>query len=183
MLNLIISFMLGVFVTVWYLYLDLTFNFDASMTVNIVIASAAMIATAIHFDSVRTQRKERLWEINKDSILRLSKALADAIEITSNQCDKEMGIAINDSLDKANEVDNSLNNMLSDSLNVYKPLLSESLILAIEEYQKEEMAISNKWHTDEYTTYEAYDELLGIRKKLQLVVLQYIKKVSGVSYE
>ena len=182
MLNLVISFIFGVFITIWYLVLDFTFSFDHAMAINIIIAAATIIATTIHFDSVRAQRKDRLWEINKDSILRLSKVLADAIDISSKYCDSTMGIPVGNSLDKSAEIGKAFEDALSDSLNVYKPLLSEELILAIEEYQKEEQMISKAWHSDEYTTYDAYENQLASRKKLQVVVLKFIKDVSGVSY-
>jgi MFS superfamily sulfate permease-like transporter len=96
-----LGIMIGIFISIWYLVFDFSFNFDHAITVNVMIAVTTMIATAIHFDSVRHQRKDRLWEINKESLLKLSKAI-------------------------------------SDSMNVYKPLLSSIIIEAIKEYQQSE---------------------------------------------
>ena len=182
MFNSVIAFILGVFVTIWYLVFDFTFNFDHSITVNVVIATATIIATAIHFDSVRKQRKDRLWEINKDSLLRLSKALADAIEMSAINSERELGIPVEESTKDSPEIGQKFEDILSDALNVYKPLLSDHLIFAIEEYQKAEEQTSRDWHVDALTTFEAYDEQWANRKKLQEVVLEFIKDVSGVSY-
>lgn len=67
MVKYILGLLTGFCLTVWYLVFDLKFNFDHAFTLNLIIAAGTITATAIHFDSVRKQRKDRVWEINKES--------------------------------------------------------------------------------------------------------------------
>lgn len=186
MIYSVLSFVFGVFITIWYLVLDFSFNFDHFITVSIVIAAATAIATAIHFDSVRNQRKDRLWEINKGSLLRLSKDLSDAIEMSSKLSDREFnrqqGNLNNTCTDGSGEINQQFKEVISDFLNVYKPLLSADLIFAIEEYQTVEKNIKEMWEKDVLSIFKAYDEQLAAQKKLQEVIAKFIKDVSGVSY-
>ncbi|WP_305818517.1 hypothetical protein [Photobacterium leiognathi] len=157
------------------------------MSINVIIAIATIMATAIHFDSVRNQRKDRLWEINKESLLKLAKSISDSVEMTSKFHDEAFyrmqGIeneveVIN--TDGSQDVFKKFKEALSDSLNVYKPLLSSIVIDAIEEYQKSEKEISRLYDLEEYTEFDVYDEELCAQKKLQKIVLDYIKHVSRV---
>ncbi|WP_206665140.1 hypothetical protein [Aeromonas sobria] len=58
MIKLLLGVVLGFSATIWYVALDLRFDFDSSLSVNIVIALATVTAAAIHFDSVKSQKRE-----------------------------------------------------------------------------------------------------------------------------
>ncbi|PSW59895.1 hypothetical protein C0W54_18155 [Photobacterium kishitanii] len=187
MVSFALGIAFGIFMTIWYLVFDFSFNFDHAITVNVMIAVATMIAAAIHFDSVRHQRKDRLWEINKESLLKLSKAISDSVEMTSKFQDDEFyrmhGIEdkVKDiNTDGYQEVFKQFEETISDSINVYKPLLSSIVIEAIEEYQQSEKNIIILYDSEEYTEFQVYEDRLFIQKKLQKVVLNYIKQASRI---
>ncbi|ELI6431873.1 hypothetical protein RRM65_001611 [Aeromonas salmonicida subsp. salmonicida] len=184
MVYFVLGLLCGVTATIWYLVFDFSFDFDHAITVNLSIAAATIIATAIHFDSVHKQRKDRLWEINKDSLLKLSKAISDAVDMSGRLADshlnQEQGIPERVNTDGSNIVHAKLKEVLSDSLYVYKPLLSPALILSIEAYQDEQKKIAEDYNHDELSIFEAYDKQWDAQKKLQGVISTFIKQVSGV---
>ncbi|EGQ8312397.1 hypothetical protein DC897_RS22505 [Vibrio parahaemolyticus] len=184
MVNFVLGLLCGFMATIWYLVFDFSFDFDHGFSVNVVIAAATIIATAIHFDSVRKQRKDRLWEINKESLLKLSKAISDSVEMTGKLADshfnQEQGIPDHVNTDGSGEIHANFKEVLSDSLYVYKPLLSPELISAIEDYQTTQKKIEEAWEENELSTFAAYDEQWAAQKKLQEVVASFIKQVSGV---
>jgi hypothetical protein len=184
MVNFVLGLLWGMAATIWYLAFDFKFNFDHAITVNVSIAIATIIATAIHFDSVRKQRKDRLWEINKDSLLMLSKAISDAVDMSGRLSDRyfnqEQGIPEHVNTNGSDIVHAKLEEVLSDSLYVYKPLLSPELISSIENYQYTQKNISKAFNNDELSVFEAYDKQWAAQKKLQDVISTFIKQVSGV---
>ncbi|MFP3353387.1 hypothetical protein R0K04_18500 [Pseudoalteromonas sp. SIMBA_153] len=184
MVKFIIGLLTGFCLTVWYLVFDLKLNFDHKFTLNLIIAAGTITATAIHFDSVRKQRKDRVWEINKESLIKLSKSLADAIEVSSKLSDKEFNIMNNIPDDTCTEDAAQINQMfqmtISDSLNVYKPLLNDELITAIEKYQQAEKNIEDSFNNDRINVFEAYDSQWEAQKELQTVVSRFIKEVAGI---
>ncbi|MCP4055534.1 MULTISPECIES: hypothetical protein [unclassified Pseudoalteromonas] len=184
MVKYILGLLTGFCLTVWYLVFDLKFNFDHAFTLNLIIAAGTITATAIHFDSVRKQRKDRVWEINKESLIQLSKSLADAIEVSSKLSDQEFNIMNNIPDDTctegAAEINQKFQMTISDSLNVYKPLLNAELITAIEKYQQAEKNIESSFDHDQINVFEAYDSQWGAQKELQIVVSRFIKEVAGI---
>lgn len=184
MVKFILGVLSGFTLTVWYLAFDLKFNFDHSFTLNLIIAAATITATAIHFDSTRKQRKDRVWEINKESLIELSKALADSIEVSSKISEREFNKMNNipdDTCTKGSaEVNYKFQKTISDSLNVYKPLLNSELISAIEKYQQAEKNIEYAFEHEKFSVFEAYDNQWGAQKELQKVVSRFIKEVAGI---
>jgi hypothetical protein len=185
MIKLILGMLLGFTLTIWYLVFDMKFDFDHSFSVNIVIAMATVTATSIHFDSVRKQRKDRVWEINKESLINLSKAISGAIEISLKLSDREFnnmqGILPDDTdTEGAKEINDTFKKTISDSLNVYKPLLNSELTDAIEKYQKAEKSIEEDFNHDAINTFEAYDRQWAEQKELHKVVSSFIKDVAGI---
>jgi len=174
----------GVAISILYFVFDSNIDIDHNFTVSVIIAFATIIATAIHFDSVRKQRKDRIWEINKDSLLELAKSLSDAIEISSKFSDREFnnmqGIPDDTSTEGAKEINDKFRETISDSLNVYKPLLNAELISAIEIYQSAEKDIEEQFVCDAINTFEAYDRQWGKQKELQTAVSGFIKDASGI---
>ena len=110
----------------------IAFDITISLTVitNIIIATATVVATTIHFDSQRKQRADRLWDINKNVLLELAHCLQDAIEATEAEIHNcyshpEEHIAIKASAWK------NLDEKINYALNVYRPLMNEGLIASI----------------------------------------------------
>ncbi|KAF7778157.1 hypothetical protein PMAN_a2963 [Pseudoalteromonas marina] len=78
------------------------------------------------------------------------------------------------------EINQQFQKTISDSLNVYKPLLNAELISAIEKYQQAEKNIEYAFEHDKFNVFEAYDNQWGAQKELQKVVSRFIKEVAGI---
>lgn len=184
MVKLFLGIILGIAITVGYLAFNSKLSFDHDLTLNIVIAAATIVATAIHFDSVQKQKRDRVWEINKESLLNLSHAVADAIEtfskLTNQAFNNMQGIPDDDCIIGVEEIGNKFQKTISDSLNVYKPLLNLKLIEAIEEYQESEQKITDKFNHDAINVFEAYELQWSAQEELQYIIHKFIKKVSGI---
>ncbi len=184
MIKFILGVLTGFSLTIWYLVFDMKFDIDHNFTVNVVIAMATVTATAIHFDSVRKQRQDRVWEINKENLINLSKAISDAIEISSKLSDREFnnmqGIPDDTNTDGEKEINDTFRKTISESLNVYKPLLNTELTGAIAKYQKSEKSIEDDFNRDFISTFEAYDRQWGAQKALHKIVSSFIKEVAGI---
>jgi hypothetical protein len=173
-----VLFILGVSVgfcfTIWYLVFDFTHHFDYSVTTNIVIAFATLMAASIHFDAVIKQRRERIWEINKDILLNLSQTVSDALE---------QSIKMSDPMDEPEwdaGIHKAHNKAISVALKIYRPLLSKELISAIEAYQKEDAEIKSCVMEDEMSNTDGYCALSAAQETLHSIISKYIKKVSGL---
>jgi hypothetical protein len=184
MVKFILGVLFGFTLTVWYLVFDFSFDFDHAFTLNLVIAAATITATSIHFDTVQKQKRDRVWEINKESLINLSKVLSDAIKISSDLSEREFNRMNNipdDTCTKgAAEINEKFQKTISDSLNVYKPLLNKELIDEIEKYQETEKRIGEAYEHDEFGVFEAYEHQWGAQKKLHKVVNHFIKEVAGI---
>ncbi len=187
-IKFILGILLGFALTIWYVAFDLNYDFDSNVAVNIVIASSTAIAAAIHFDAVRKQRKDRIWEINKNHLLGLLESLSEVIELTSELADFELevqqGIANsadrpNDSTDKYRKLSKHLN----DALNVYEPLLSDEVLIAIEKYKKANKAVDEAFEQDHITSlFEVYDNIYGNQKNLHSAISKHVKQLAGVKF-
>ncbi len=66
-------------------------SFNSNLSVNIVIAIATCTATFLHFDSIRQNKKNRIWDISKTVILDLTNAVHATIKEIGNELDKRYG--------------------------------------------------------------------------------------------
>jgi hypothetical protein len=174
MVLFVLGVIVGVCFTAWYLIFEIALHFDYSIATNIVIAFATLIATAIHFDAVRKQRRDRIWEINKDILLNLSQAVSDALE---------QSIKMSDPMDEPKwdaGIHKAHNKAISVVLKIYRPLLTKELIDAIEAYQKEDAEITSCVNEDEMSHTDGYCALSAAQERLHSIISKYIKKVSGL---
>jgi hypothetical protein len=173
-----VLFILGVSVgfcfTIWYLVLDFAHHFDYSVTTNIVIAFATLMAASIHFDAVRKQRRERIWEINKNILLNLSQTVSDSLEQSIKMTDPMSEPEWDQDIHEAH------NKTISAVLKVYRPLLTRDLIDAIEAYEKKSESITRCVMQDEMSNTDGYHEESVAKEKLHGIISKYIKKVSGL---
>lgn len=116
--------------------------------------------------------------------MQLSKSLADAIKVASLLSDQEFNrmnnIPDDTCTEGAAEINEKFQKTISDSLNVYKPLLNAELIAAIEKYQQAEKNIEYAFENDEINVFEAYDNQLRVQNNLQKIVSRFIKEVAGI---
>lgn len=102
---------------------------DLSVLTNIIIAIAAVVAAAVHYDFHKKQRLDRVWGINKGVLLDLIYVLSEVIEATEIEIQSHFG-----SHYERTEVKpfiwRSLDQKIDYMLNVYSPLLSLDLLTA-----------------------------------------------------
>jgi hypothetical protein len=180
-LKFILGLMFGITGTIWYLVFDLKFDFNGNISVNYVIACATCIATAIHFDSVRKQRKDRVWDINKQVLLDLTYSLSEVIKETEKEIELEYqymndGITINDS--KGNPFVN-LTDKIDYILNVYKPLMNKELVNSIRHHNDIDTRVTHEVNNEGLDNLDAYLEMQKEHKKLHTFLIKFISEVSG----
>ncbi|MGB0944147.1 MAG: hypothetical protein ACPGUE_17190 [Marinomonas sp.] len=160
---------------------------DLIVMTNVVIAvSTATAATAaiIHFDSIRKQRKDRIWEINKTHLLEMSKSLFNVIEITRSEMEFEFEkiqeISSEKPKDDHSEKYKKFSESLHDLLNVYEPMLSDEIPKAIKVYLDKIESINLDYHNNRITNlFEVYDNVLFHQMELHKVLSDYIKNLAG----
>ena len=188
MINFILGVLTGFALTIWYVAFDIRYDFDFNIAVNAVIASATAIAAYIHFDAVKNQRKDRVWEINKAPLLGLLESLSEVIEVTLQLLDFEFeinqGIAHPDDRPKdSTEQYKKLSKHIKSSLNVYEPLLSDEIISAIEQYKSANQAVDRAFEVDQITSlYEVYDNISANQEALHKVISQHVKDIAGIKF-
>lgn len=141
---------------------------------------ATIVATAIHFDSQKKLRKDRVWEMNKGILLDLAFSLSEVIKATK----AEVRNLSRDPRDKEEEVDlTSFANVLEKinyALNVYRPLMSKELVKCCENFKNEDQKITKQVNSNEINDLEAYRELLGEYEKVYKEIQNFIFSMSGV---
>ncbi|MCF6144304.1 MULTISPECIES: hypothetical protein [Pseudoalteromonas] len=186
MFKFIIGAILGCFISFIFLTLILvsTINFDMALVTNIVIALATVVATAIHFDSVRKQRKDRVWEINKDILLDLAHSLSLVIEASEYYLELECN-EFNElprSRKPKEDVYENFKDNQEYAINVYRTLMSKELIDSIELAKKRNDQITDAVNYDAIGHTQAYLESLNSYKRLQDNLNTFIASISGVKY-
>ncbi|EGQ8957247.1 hypothetical protein V6957_004944 [Vibrio parahaemolyticus] len=188
MVKFLIGVIFGATLTIWYTAFDLNYDLDSNIFVNAVIASASAVAAAIHFDAVRKQRKDHVWEINKGHLLGLLESLSEVIELTSELLDFEFEVQQGITNSTNRPVDTTdrykkLTKHLKDSLNVYSPLLSDDVLKAIEQYKKANKAVDEAFEQDYITSlFEVYDNIYANQKELHKAISKHVKELAGVKF-
>ena len=161
-------------------------NFDASIATNLVIAIATAMAALLHFSSIRQQRKDRLWDINKPILFGLSQSLASVIKASEYYLQEEYASEqLDDAPNPNDKPDPSVFKEFAErreyALNVYKVLMDKELIDSL---KKAKRIIANIDHgVNEHGTHHitAYSESISTNKDLQEKLSFFIAKISGVN--
>lgn len=173
MLKYTLVFLLGCLST--YLYIEYPqYHFNTNISVNIIIAIATSIATVIHWDSIKKQRKDRVWDINKDILLDLAHELSIEIKQTEKYIDSEL------SGSEVEPVNCLLAEKIERAINVYRPLISESFFKELKEYKSINEQIHHAVFEEGLDNMEAYEESLEASKKLYKNILKIIEIASGI---
>lgn len=157
-----------------------------ALTTNIVIALATVVATAIHFDSIATQRKDRIWEINKDVLLNLVHSLSLVIKASEYYLEEEYGRhhefneAPRGRKPKGDVYENFKSNQ-EYAINVYRSLMDKELIASLKLAKEKNDNIAEAVDHDAIDHAEAYEESLKSYKNLQNKLNDFIAKISGVN--
>lgn len=183
MLNFIVGVISGFSLCVWYFIFDLKLNINSNISVNVIVAIATCIATAIHYDSVKRQKRDRIWENNKSILLDLTKALNAAINETKMQIDEmhqESTLAVQRRNQSRANIYDSLKEKIDECLNVYQSLMNKKLLLSIRELHNISNETTHQVHHDDLDVLSANETMLSAYKLLHSELLIFIAKVSGI---
>jgi hypothetical protein len=187
MFQFLVGCVVGLFGGFTILVLLLTNNVEINMPVmtNIVIAFATVIATIIHFNSIKQQRRDRLWDINKPILLGLSKSLSDVIKASEYYLNCEYADRYDHKI--SSSLVKPLDNVYQDfshkreyALEVYGLLMDRDLIEALNVAKRINDDLDegvNMYGVDHIT---AYDESISANRDLQKKLAFFIAKMSGV---
>lgn len=161
------------------------FKFDIPIITNIVIAGATVVATIIHYSSIRQQRKDRIWEINKPIILDLSQSLSSVIRASEFYYQLECARTLGDiEPNPSDEPDPNVYKEFSDkreyALTVFKGLMNDELLDALKDAKYQNEKVDRL--VEEYNIHiaSAYQESIGVNRELQEKLNFFIVKLSGV---
>lgn len=199
----IIGFSIGVFGCVITLPIATTLGWPSmqllfSIITSLTIAGAAVAATNIHYSSHRQQKAARIWDINKDVLLELALSLHEVIESTKTEINKLRATEIDElraedggwdsgdelatkrSNKRNTNVWETLDEKIRYALNVYQPLMADSLIELIRTYQATGDRITEGVIDYDYDSLSAYEEMLIEGKNLHVKLKEFIGEVSGI---
>lgn len=188
MFKFIIGAILGTFASFVILVIILVsdIEIDMALTTNIVIALATVVATAIHFDSISKQRKDRIWEINKDILLNLAHSLSLVIQASEYYLEEEesryheFNEAPLGRKPKAGIFEKFKDNQ-EYAINVYRTLMDKELITSLEIAKENNDRIVDAVNHDAINRAQAYEESLKSYKILQNKLNDFIARISGVN--
>lgn len=156
-------------------------SINVGVLTNIIIAIATVVATAIHFDSQRKLRKDRIWDINKDLLLDLAFSLSEAIKATKIEIGN---LRRNLRYDEEEEVNSNsfsdISKKIDYALNVYRPLMNNELVRCCENFQNEEQKIAKQVNSNVIGDEEAYEMLLKEYEVTYKAIQDFIFIISGV---
>ncbi|EGQ8066550.1 MULTISPECIES: hypothetical protein [Vibrionaceae] len=181
MINVVLGILFGFTATIWYVALDLNWDFNHSLSVNIVIAMATIVATVIHFDSQKKLRKDRIWDTNKTVLLELAHALSDVIKATEDEIHN-----IHCQLDGDEQIEvkpyvfKNINDKIDYALSVYRPLMDSNLIDAIQQHNEQDKEITRQVNFEDLEHLDAYETMLSEHKKLYNELLKFMGEISGI---
>lgn len=159
---------------------------DIGLITNIVIAFATVVAAIIHFDSVSKQRKDRVWEINKNVLLELAHHLSLVIKASEYYLEVEYEMMSQypepPNLKKPEpDVYKKFIDKQEYVLEVYRSLMDKELIDSLEKAKAKNDKITDAVNDDSYHIFEAYEESIECYKDLQTKLRYFMAKISGVN--
>lgn len=181
MIKLVIGILFGFTATIWYVVFDLKFDLNHSLSVNIVITMATMVATAIHFDFQKKLRKDRIWDTNKAVLLELAHALSEVIEATEDEIhNTHCQVEGDEKVEVKPYVFKNIKDKVDYALTVYRPLMDKSLIAAIQQHNTKDKEITHQVKYEDLDHAKAYEAMLLEHKKLYKALLVFMGEISGV---
>jgi hypothetical protein len=181
LINLVLGMLLGFAITISYVAFDLKLDINHSLSVNIVIAMATIIATAVHFDFQKKLRKDRIWDTNKTVLLELVHALSEVIEATEDEIHNlHCHFEGDEQIEVKPYVFKNIKDKVSYALTVYRPLMDENLIKAIHQHNEQDREVTRQVNHEDLENSDAYEIMLSEHKKLYSELLKFMGEISGV---
>ena len=151
---------------------------------NIVIALATVVAVAINYLSVKSQKESRRWVVNKDALINVSTTLSDLMsqtgKLSDNAFNGAQGIPEDHKFTPDNSIYSKFDKYLAHTVTVYGPLLNKDIISAIEKYKKTDSDITHAYNIDEYDIFQAYDASYAAQEELMKTLNKNIKKYASI---
>ena len=155
-------------------------NLNITVATNIIIAGATCIAVYIHFDSIKHQKQNRIWDTNKEIIIKLTSSLHELIDLIHTYIDcYHTGESYNDSEEDANKYKAFSKNMEA-ALNVYRPLMSPELVNSLTELRNLRKSLIIDVNRDGMDILEAYEIEVNKCQHLHSQLLKFIGSMSGI---
>lgn len=166
---------------------------------NLVISIATVFATLIHYSSTKQQqierrfeaekqRKDRLWDINKDILLDLLDAVTKVIDACNYELEKRNlsssgnGTFIDELGEPpADDVYRKFKDKLDFTLRVYKPLMNTMLVEECETLINTDFALKRAVEEMEMEVDEAIEEITRSYEKVLYELQEFILDISGVA--
>jgi len=161
-------------------------KFDMPTVTNLIIAAATAMATIIHFSSIRQQRKDRLWDINKPILLGLSQSLSAVIKASEYYLQEEYAsYRLCDAPNPNDKPDLKVYKEFSQkreyALEVYKVFMDKELMDALKEAKRINENIDHGVSEYGVDHISAYEDSISTNQDLQLKLGFFIAKMSGVN--
>jgi hypothetical protein len=186
-INLLVGGVLGIVITItiFAFFENRGDTLGPEELTNFVIASVAILATALSFQSMRNQQIARRWEATKDILLDLAKALSDVSVQTGKFSEQEFEEMTGQCPDGKAKYDPQLSvrfrKLVTHTLDVYRPLLDPEIITSIEAYEKTVENIREAYvDHDALNAFEAYDQEWGAERQLLKVLNRQIKRYASI---
>lgn len=183
MLGAIFGFFFGFVFFVIVIIEDLTSHF--AILTSVVVAFATVFATLIHFNAIKQQRKDRLWDINKSVLLGLSEALSQVIKIEEYYLQDEYAKRHLDDPPDDDELDGA--KIFKDfyhkreyALNVYQPLMDKELISELLSARSIDEGIEMGLREFNIDIIQAYEDSIAKNEELKRKLNRFIAKTAGV---
>ena len=143
-----------------------------------------MVAVAINYLSIKSQKESRRWEVNKDVLIKVSTTLSDLMSQTSKLSDNAFsdiqGIPEEHKFSPDNSIYSKFEQYLEHIVSVYAPLLNKEIIVAIEKYKKADSNISHAYKIDRLDIFQAYDASYAAQEELMKTLNKSIKKYAAI---
>jgi len=184
----LVGFCLGFFVC-FILIVQTILNdieIDVMATTSAFIAIATIVAVFIQVSSIKQQRKDRLWDLNKGILLDLSHTLSLSIKATEyyrrRRITEEHGLDQNHFPNTKPEdgVFDDFKDKQELAINVYKMLMSSELIDALLQAKLTDDEISLSVEYDDIDHMDAYDASLASKDQLKKKLDLFIAEMAGV---
>ncbi|MEN2388056.1 hypothetical protein [Comamonas sp. A7-5] len=181
---LLIGACLGLIASSIYFYASNNADIAAGTIANSIIALCTFTALIISYFSIKSQKENRRWEVNKDLLIRLSTSLAETIVQTenfiSNEIDNMQGIQNHENFVWDDSISEKFNKSLTQTVHVYSQLLNKEIIEAVKNYQKRDQEIARSFDDGEFDVIEAHDSSLEAQIKLMAILNKNIKTYAAL---
>ncbi|MDN2656101.1 hypothetical protein OW493_06530 [Cobetia sp. 14N.309.X.WAT.E.A4] len=155
------------------------------VVINMVIATATVIAVIIHLSSVVISRRDRVWDANKHVLMDFREALSEVIEANDYYSKIELARIFNEEPpDEENKPKEEVYYVYSKKhkfiKDVYGSILDANLIKAMDVSYKENNKINGRVHQEDLNILEAYSKSSDLYGYLKRELDIYIAKKSGI---